>query len=200
MTWAARRCRRFTEAIMEVIYPRCAGLDVHKQTVVACVRITRQGAPAQEVRTFTTSTAGLLALADWLESFGVEHVAMEATGVYWKPVWHVLEEGSSFGAGQRLARQERARAQDRRQRRDVARGPARARPDARQLRTACGGAGAARADPHAQAVRARARGPRAAHRQGARRRQPQARCRAQRHPRQERTRGAASAHRRSERP
>ena len=76
---------------MEVIYPRCAGLDVHKQTVVACVRIAGDGAPLQEVRTFATTTSELLALADWLESFGVEQVAMEATGVYWKPVWHVLE-------------------------------------------------------------------------------------------------------------
>lgn len=76
---------------MEVIYPRCAGLDVHKQTVVACARISRGGAPLQEVHTFATTTSGLLALADWLEGFGVEHVAMEATGVYWKPVWHVLE-------------------------------------------------------------------------------------------------------------
>ena len=76
---------------MEVIYPRCAGLDVHKQTVVACVRIAGDAAPRQEVRTFATTTSGLLALADWLESFGVEHVAMEATGVYWKPVWHVLD-------------------------------------------------------------------------------------------------------------
>src|SRR5438034_4459891 len=91
MTWAARRCRRDTEAIMEVIYPRCAGLDVHKQTVVACARIAGDGAPLQQVRTFPTTTSGLLALADWLESFGVDHVAMEATGVYWKPVWHVLE-------------------------------------------------------------------------------------------------------------
>src|SRR5207253_6526697 len=91
MTWAARRCRRTLEAIMEVIYPRCAGLDVHKQTVVACVRIAGDGPPLQEVRTFATTTSGLLALADWLDSFEVEVVAMEATGVYWKPVWHVLE-------------------------------------------------------------------------------------------------------------
>ena len=76
---------------MEVIYPRCAGLDVHKQTVVACVRIAGDGPPLQEVRTFATTTPGLLALSDWLDSFGVTHVAMEATGVYWKPVWHVLE-------------------------------------------------------------------------------------------------------------
>lgn len=76
---------------MEVVYPRCAGLDVHKQSVVACVRIAHNGAPFQEVRTFTTTTSGLLALADWLDGHGVRHVAMEATGVYWKPVWHVLE-------------------------------------------------------------------------------------------------------------
>jgi transposase len=77
---------------MDVIYPRCAGLDVHKQTVVACARIATDGAPAtQEVRTFETTTSGLLALVDWLESCGVAHVAMEATGVSWKPVWHILE-------------------------------------------------------------------------------------------------------------
>lgn len=76
---------------MEVIYQRCAGLDVHKQTVVACVRIAGDGASRQEVRTFPTTTSGLLALTDWLEAWGVEHVAMEATGVYWKPVWHVLD-------------------------------------------------------------------------------------------------------------
>lgn len=76
---------------MEVLYPRCAGLDVHKQTVVACARIAGEGAPLQQVRTFETTTSGLLNLTDWLESFGVQHVVMEATGVYWKPVWHVLE-------------------------------------------------------------------------------------------------------------
>ena len=76
---------------MEVIHPRCAGLDVHKQSVVACVRIADHGAPTQEVRTFTTTTSGLLALSSWLEGYAVEQVAMEATGVYWKPVWHVLE-------------------------------------------------------------------------------------------------------------
>jgi transposase len=79
------------EAIMEVIYTRCAGLDVHKETVVACVRIAEGGTPRQEVQTFPTTTSGLLALADWLESFGVRQVGMEATGVYWKPVWHILE-------------------------------------------------------------------------------------------------------------
>ena len=76
---------------MEVIYPRCAGLDVHKRTVVACVRLAGDGSPQQEVRTYATTTSGLLELADWLDCCDVRHVAMEATGVYWKPVWHVLE-------------------------------------------------------------------------------------------------------------
>ena len=77
---------------MDVIYPRCAGLDVHKQTVVACARVAADGPLLQEVRTFATTTSGLLTLCDWLDSFGVEHVAMEATGVYWQAVWHILEE------------------------------------------------------------------------------------------------------------
>jgi len=75
---------------MEVLYPRCAGLDVHKDTVVACVRSVT--APkVHEVRTFGTTTRELLVLSDWLDSCGCTHVAMEATGVYWKPVWHLLE-------------------------------------------------------------------------------------------------------------
>jgi transposase len=75
---------------MEVLHSRCAGLDVHKDSVVACVRCVSPP-QAQQVRTFTTTTSGLLSLADWLESNGCTHVAMEATGVYWKPVWHLLE-------------------------------------------------------------------------------------------------------------
>src|SRR3984893_7304580 len=85
------RHRRPKEVAMEVIYPRCAGLDVHKQTVVACVRIAGDGAPVQQGRSFDTTTSGLLGLAVWLEAFGFQPVAREATGVYWKPVWHVLE-------------------------------------------------------------------------------------------------------------
>jgi transposase len=77
---------------MEVLYPRCCGLDVHKQTVVACVVVTApEGAPHKEVRTFRTMTGDLLALADWLVSQGVTHVAMESTGVFWKPVWNLLD-------------------------------------------------------------------------------------------------------------
>jgi transposase len=78
---------------MEVLYPRCAGLDVHKATVVAAVRLVAGGEVAREVRTFATTTAGLLELAAWLAESGCTHVAMEATGVYWRPVWHVLAEG-----------------------------------------------------------------------------------------------------------
>lgn len=76
---------------MEVLYARCAGLDVHKETVVACARVAEGGKVDQAVETFPTTTSGLLALADWLETHGVRQVAMEATGVYWKPVWHILE-------------------------------------------------------------------------------------------------------------
>jgi transposase len=75
---------------MEVLYPRCAGLDVHKDTVVACVRCVSRP-QRREVRTFGTTTSELGQLAEWLESHGCTHVAMEATGVYWKPVWHMLE-------------------------------------------------------------------------------------------------------------
>ena len=78
---------------MEVLYPRCAGLDVHKATVVAAVRLVAGGKVAREVRTFATTTAGLLALAAWLGENGCTHVAMEASGVYWKPVWHILCDG-----------------------------------------------------------------------------------------------------------
>jgi transposase len=76
---------------MELKYARCAGLDVHKDTVVACVRTEVGGRATRTTRTFGTMTGALLELRDWLETEGVTHVAMEATGVYWKPVWHVLE-------------------------------------------------------------------------------------------------------------
>src|SRR6266850_4118768 len=80
---------------MEVLHPRCAGLDVHKETVVACVRIASGGEVSRAMRTFETTTARLIELAEWLEASGCTHVAMEATGVYWKPVWQVLA-GSGF--------------------------------------------------------------------------------------------------------
>ncbi len=77
---------------MEVLYARCAGLDVHARTVVACVRLASGATVTYEHRTVSTTTRGLLELADWLKAQGCTHVAMEATGVYWKPVWHVLED------------------------------------------------------------------------------------------------------------
>jgi transposase len=78
---------------MEVLYPHCAGLDVHKDTVVACVRHMLNGSVEREVRTFKTTTKELLALSDWLAGEGCSQIAMEATGVYWKPVWHILSDG-----------------------------------------------------------------------------------------------------------
>ncbi len=78
---------------MEVLHSRCAGLDIHKKTVVACVRIQQDVAIEQEVRTFETTTSGLLDLSAWLSEKGCTLAAMEATGVYWKPVWHILADG-----------------------------------------------------------------------------------------------------------
>ena len=69
---------------MEVIHPRSGGLDVHKETVVACVRLALSGKVAREVRTFETTTAGLLLLLAWLTEMGCTHVAMESTGVFSK--------------------------------------------------------------------------------------------------------------------
>jgi len=78
---------------MQVIAERCCGLDVHKKTVVACVLITHgDGTVQRQVRTFATMTADLCALADWLSGWGVTHVAMESTGVYWQPVFNILED------------------------------------------------------------------------------------------------------------
>jgi transposase len=76
---------------VDTLYPCCAGLDIHKETVVACVRKVSGGKAHQQVRTFRTETSGLLALADWLTEEQVTHAAMESTGVYWKPVWNILE-------------------------------------------------------------------------------------------------------------
>ncbi len=77
---------------MDVIYPQCCGLDVHKKTVTACLITSIEGLePVKEIRTFRTMTADLLALADWLQEAGCTHVAMESTGVYWRPVYNLLE-------------------------------------------------------------------------------------------------------------
>ena len=78
---------------MEVLHPHCAGLDVHKDTVVAAVRHMAGGTVKREVRTFKTTTKDLMALSEWLSGEGCTHIAMEATGIYWKPVWHILGDG-----------------------------------------------------------------------------------------------------------
>src|SRR6266700_1085526 len=82
---------------MQVLYERCCGLDVHKKTVVACVLITSpDGQVQKQGRTFATTTASLLALADWLASLDISHVALESTGIYWRPVFNLLEEGRTI--------------------------------------------------------------------------------------------------------
>ena len=78
---------------MEVIHERVAGLDVHKDSVVAGVRLMCGGKAKRECRTFETTTVGLEALRDWLTSSECTVVAMEATGVYWMPVWKIRDEG-----------------------------------------------------------------------------------------------------------
>src|ERR1035441_3224101 len=78
---------------MEVLHAHCAGLDLHKDSVVGCVRHMEDGKVRTEVKTFRTTTQELMTLSDWLSGEGVTHIAMEATGVYWKPVWHILSDG-----------------------------------------------------------------------------------------------------------
>ena len=78
---------------MEVLHAHCAGLDVHKESVVACVRHMADSKVTTVVKTFKTTTQELMALSNWLSAEGATHIAMEATGVYWKPVWHILADG-----------------------------------------------------------------------------------------------------------
>src|SRR6202163_93551 len=85
--------RTVEEKMMDVLYERVAGLDVHKDTVVACVRIMAAGKTTRECRTFATTTEQLVALRAWLEECRCTHVAMEATGVYWMPVFRLLDAG-----------------------------------------------------------------------------------------------------------
>lgn len=78
---------------MDVLHASCCGLDVHKKMIAACVlRCDKNGRKRKEIRSFGTTTQSLLALADWLAECGVTHTAMESTGVYWKPVWNILED------------------------------------------------------------------------------------------------------------
>jgi transposase len=121
---------------MERVLERCAGLDVHKKTVTACVRGPgASGDRVQHVRTFGTTTAELLTLRDWLEAHRVTHVAMESTGVYWRPVFYVLEETCTciLANATQIAQ---VRPQDGRQRRRLDRPAPRVRPHSGQLRPA----------------------------------------------------------------
>ena len=75
---------------MEVLFTHCAGLDVHKKMIVACVLLSSPEGVQRFIKKFATTMAGLEALDAWLTGLGVTHVAMESTGVYWKPVFNVL--------------------------------------------------------------------------------------------------------------
>ena len=77
---------------MEVLYPRCSGIDVHKRFVVACLSIIQHGQRHKELRQASTMTSDILALKAWLKAAGCTHIAMESTGVYWKPIFHLLED------------------------------------------------------------------------------------------------------------
>ncbi|HEY4385827.1 MAG TPA: transposase, partial [Ktedonobacteraceae bacterium] len=78
---------------MEVLYERCCGLDVHKDTVVACVMITPPNGRAKKtVRTFGTTTAEILTLRDWIDAEHVSHLALESTGIFWRPLYNLLED------------------------------------------------------------------------------------------------------------
>ena len=79
---------------MQILYPRCCGLDVHKASIAACILVYKdQGEPEIRRRTFSTFTKDLVRLKMWLSSSKVSQVALESTGVYWKPVWNILEPG-----------------------------------------------------------------------------------------------------------
>src|SRR5947199_6170775 len=82
----------FRREQMQIIYEYCAGIDIHKKMVVVClITVNAAGQRVKEIRSFRTTTAGLLELHDWLQTAGCTHVAMESTGVYWRPVWNLLE-------------------------------------------------------------------------------------------------------------
>ena len=133
---------------MEVLHPRCAGLDVHSRHVTACVGVAVGRTVTTEHREFATTTAGLLELSAWLTEAGCTQVAMEATGVYWKPVVAHPRRGSVVHAGarQRAAHPECSGPQERPEGCGVDRRPAGARADFRQLRAAGPDSGTARPD------------------------------------------------------
>src|SRR6266852_835597 len=131
---------------MQTLVERGCGLDVHQATVVACLLIVlKNGQVQKQIRTFGTTTRELLALREWLLSQGCTHVAMESTGVYWKPVYAVLEGGAlEIVGGQRPTRQEGSGAQDGREGCGMDRGLALSRIAALQFRSSQAHPGTAR--------------------------------------------------------
>src|SRR5262249_53465097 len=132
---------------MDPLFAKVAGLDVHLKAI-ACAARGRQdsGKLLRQVRSVGTMTGDLRAVADWLQTLGVTHVALEATGVLWRPAWNVLGGPPHAAVGQPAAPQEGARPQDRRQRRGGGRPAAAGRAAQGPLRAAPPGARAARPD------------------------------------------------------
>lgn len=131
---------------MERQLERCCGLDVHKESIAACVRLGgRTGTPEQYMQTFGTTVAELLVLHDWLAAHGVTHVAMESTGVFWKPVFYALESDFTCLLVNAAHIKQVPRAQDRREGLDCA--AAGAWTAAGQLRAAGADSRPARPDP-----------------------------------------------------
>src|SRR5215469_14587198 len=86
---------------MQVVYERCCGLDVHKKVVVAClITLTAQGQRHKEIRSFGTMTRDLLMLLDWLRAAGCTHIALESTGVYWRPIFNIFRGRDDGFAGE----------------------------------------------------------------------------------------------------
>lgn len=99
---------------MQVVHPHCAGLDVHKKTVVACaITPNHKGGWHKEIETFSTMTCDLLRLSDWLTQRSCSHVAMESTGEYWRPVFNIMDSKLRGDTGQCCSHQECTRAQNR---------------------------------------------------------------------------------------
>ena len=137
---------------MDVIHPRCAGLDISKKDAKVCVRINGAGRrkTSETVTTFGATTRQIMSLRDHLAAQQVTCVVMEATSDYWKPFYYLLEDlpGSGSDAGQCTAREELAGPQDRRRRRNLAGSARRAWTGPWVVRPTCTDPAVARPDPH----------------------------------------------------
>ena len=176
---------------MEVMYSRCAGLDVHKKVMVACVRVIDGGRVVRQKQRFGTTTAELARMADWMTGHQVTHAAMESTGVYWKPVWHVLERDFLILANAQHVKAIPGRKSGMSDAEWLAPHPW---IDPRQLRATGGDPGIAGVDPHPEAAVARVRQTSPSDSEGARGRQRQALRRRQRHLGQGESRDSRSHH------